>query len=104
MMKEQINRREKSLDCTGLDKGSFLKAFGEMMQFGPHFGENFDALYDSLADDLDERGPLQVDLLNWSASRMNRASRETLIGIFEDLQQEFEPGMLRVRIIDRIIG
>ena len=104
MSKSKENRRQISIDCSDLDKEQMLRALSQALEFGPHFGCNFDALYDSLADDIDENGALELELLNWSKMRMVRRNRETLIAVFEDLQDELDPGLLRVKLVERVIG
>lgn len=102
MSKNQVRRV--SVDCAGLDKSQMLRALAGALSFGSHFGANFDALYDSLADDIQEHGALELELLNWSSQRMTKPNREILLSIFEDMQEELEPGMLRIKIVDRVIG
>jgi len=104
MTKSKGNQRQISIDCSGLDKNQLLRALSQALEFGPHFGCNFDALYDSLADDIDGNGALELELLNWSRARMTRRSRETLTAVFEDLKDELAPGLLRVKIVERVIG
>jgi RNAse (barnase) inhibitor barstar len=100
--KDQVRRV--SIDCSGLDKPRMLRALADALSFEEHFGANFDALYDSLADNLQEHGALELELTNWSGLRMAKHNRETLLSIFEDMQEELEPGMLKVKIVERVIG
>jgi RNAse (barnase) inhibitor barstar len=81
-----------------------LRALADALSFEEHFGANFDALYDSLADNLQEHGALELELTNWSGLRMAKHNRETLLSIFEDMQEELEPGMLKVKIVELVIG
>ncbi|MBQ9240636.1 MAG: barstar family protein [Duodenibacillus sp.] len=104
MSKSKPKQRQISIDCSHLDKSELLHALSNALHFGPHFGYNFDALYDSLWDDIEENGALELELLNWSKMRMTRSNRQTLISVFEEMQEELDPGLLRVKIVERIIG
>ncbi|AIJ24476.1 barstar family protein [Amycolatopsis methanolica] len=70
------------------DLASFHQQASELLDFGPYYGRNFDALWDRLSRDVER--PVRVRWLHASTSgaALGEATFATIVDIFESAARE----------------